>query len=70
MMGKPVIRGTRIPVELILKKLSEGAPHADLMDAHPRLTKDDIHAVIAYAADTVPHEETLILEPAKKRSKR
>lgn len=70
MMGKPVIRGTRIPVELILRKLSEGATHADLLDAYPRLTKNDIHAAIAYAADTVAHEETLILEPAKKRGKR
>jgi uncharacterized protein (DUF433 family) len=70
MMGKPVIRGTRIPIELILRKLSEGATHADLLDAYPRLTKDDIHAAIAYAADTVAHEETLILEPDKKRGKR
>lgn len=70
MMGKPVIRGTRIPVELILRKLSEGATQADLLDAYPRLTKQDIHAAIAYAADTVAHEETLILEPAKKRDKR
>lgn len=50
MMGKPVIRGTRIPVELILRKLSEGATHTDLLDAYPRLTKDDIHAAIAHAA--------------------
>lgn len=42
MMGKLVIRGTRIPVELILRKLSEGATEADLLDAHPRLTKADI----------------------------
>ncbi|UVT17713.1 MAG: DUF433 domain-containing protein [Nitrospira sp.] len=44
MMGKPVIRGTRIPVELILRKLSEGATEADLLDAYPRLTKADIQA--------------------------
>ena len=36
MLGKPVIRGTRIPVELILRKLSEGATEADLLDAYPR----------------------------------
>ncbi len=70
MLGKPVIRGTRIPVELILRKLSEGARESDLLDAYPRLTREDIQAAIGYAADTVAHEETLILEPARKRSKR
>ena len=70
MLGKPVIRGTRIPVELILRKLSEGAAESDLLDAYPRLTREDIQAAIGYAADTVAHEETLILEPARKRSKR
>ncbi len=70
MLGKPIIRGTRIPVELILRKLSEGAAEADLLDAYPRLTREDIQAAIGYAADTVAHEETLILEPARKRSKR
>ena len=70
MLGKPVIRGTRIPVELILRNLSEGAAEADLLDAYPRLSRRDIQAAIGYAADTVAHEETLILEPPRKRSKR
>ncbi len=51
MLGKPVIRGTRIPVESILRKLSEGATEADLLDAYPRLTPEDIKAALAYAAD-------------------
>ena len=42
MMGKPVIRGTRIPVEILLRKLSEGATEADLLEAYPKLTHDDI----------------------------
>ena len=42
MLGKPVIRGTRIPVELILRKLSEGATEAELLDGYPRLTPEDI----------------------------
>ena len=70
MLGKPVIRGTRITVELILRKLSEGAPVADLLDAYPRLTPDDIQAAIGYAADTVAHEETVVLERSRKRAKR
>ena len=52
MMGKPVIRGTRITVELILRKLSEGATERGLLDAHPRLTQADIQAAIGYAADS------------------
>lgn len=63
MLGKPVIRGTRIPVELILRKLSEGATEADLLDAYPRLTAEDIKAALAYAADSLALE-TIILEPA------
>ena len=71
MMGKPVIRGTRIPVELILRKLGEGASEADVLDAYPRLTKADIHAAIGYAADTVAHEETLLAGvSSRKRAKR
>jgi len=47
MMGKPVIRGTRITVELILRKLGEGATEAELLDAYPQLKKKDIQAVIS-----------------------
>lgn len=63
MLGKPVIRGTRIPVELILRKLSEGASEADLLDAYPRLEPADIRAALAYAADSVAHE-TILLQTA------
>ena len=70
MLGKPVIRGTRIPVELILRKLSEGATEADLLDAYPRLTREDIQAAMRYAADTLAHEETIFLEPPRKRASR
>lgn len=64
MLGKPVIRGTRIPVELILRKLGEGASEADLCDAYPGLTPEDIRAAAAYAADVLAHEETILLEPS------
>ncbi len=57
MLGKPVIRGTRIPVELVLRKLSEGATEEELIDAYPSLTGDDIKAALAYAAGTIAHEE-------------
>jgi uncharacterized protein (DUF433 family) len=63
MLGKPVIRGTRITVEIILRKLGEGASHQDLLEAYPHLTEQDIQAAITYAADTLAHEETVLLEP-------
>jgi uncharacterized protein (DUF433 family) len=61
LMGKPVIRGTRISVELLLRKTSEGAIEGDLLDAYPRLQREDIRAAIAYAADTLAHEEIVFL---------
>ena len=61
MLGKPVIRGTRIPVEFVLRKLSEGATEADLLDAYPRLTHEDIQAALAYAANTLANE-TIVLQ--------
>ena len=48
MMGKPVIRGTRIPVELLLRKLDEGATEEELLDAFPRLKREDIPVALAY----------------------
>ena len=57
MLGKPVIRGTRVTVELILRKLGEGASEQQLLDAYPRLTPEDIRAAITYAADVLSHEE-------------
>ncbi len=61
-LGKPVIRGTRIPVELLLRKLSEGASENDLLDAYPRLIRADIRAALAYAAAALAHE-TVLLQP-------
>ncbi len=55
-----MIRDTRIPVELLIRKLSEGATEDDLLDAYPRLTIDDIKAALAYAADTLAHETIIV----------
>ena len=46
MLGKPVIRGTRTPVELILRKLGEGATEETLLDAYPNLKREDIRAAM------------------------
>ena len=56
MLGKPVVRNTRIPVELLLRKLAEGAKIPELLDAYPRLTEEDVRACLEYAADTIAHE--------------
>jgi len=57
MGGKPVIRGTRIPVDLVLRKLGAGvSPDAILAD-YPRLALEDIRAAQAFAADYIAHED-------------
>lgn len=55
--GKPVIRGTRIPVETILRKLGDGLSFEDLLKAYPTLRKEDILAAISYSADLIKEEE-------------
>lgn len=52
MVGRPVIRGTRIPVDLLLRKIDEGAAEEDLLDAYPRLSRDDLQAARAFAAES------------------
>jgi len=61
MMGKPVIRGTRITVALILHKLADGASERELLEDYPQLTIKDIRAAVAYGAASVAHEEVVLL---------
>jgi uncharacterized protein (DUF433 family) len=53
MMGKPVVAGTRITVELILEKLAAGESVEQIIDAHPRLTREAIQAALAFAKDAL-----------------
>jgi len=53
MMGKPVIVGTRITIELILEKLAAGETVEQILDAHPRLTREAIQAALAFAAEAL-----------------
>lgn len=53
MMGKPVIAGTRIPVDLILEKFAAGETIDELIESYPRLTREGILAVFAFAAKAV-----------------
>lgn len=56
MAGKPVIRGTRIPVELIVRMLAQGIPERDILLEYPRLQPEDIRAAMAYAAQVLADE--------------
>jgi uncharacterized protein (DUF433 family) len=53
MMGKPVVKGTRITVEIILEKLSHGLTFGQIIQAYPSLTEDKIKAALAYAAEAL-----------------
>ena len=57
--GKPVIKGTRIGVDLISQKLSEGATHQQLLEAYPSLTVENILAALAYTSEIISNETVI-----------
>ncbi|MGP8217760.1 MAG: DUF433 domain-containing protein [Bacteroidia bacterium] len=59
MLGKPIIKGTRITVELILNKLSAGESVKDILTSYPHLKKEDVMAAIDYAAAVISNEEMI-----------
>ena len=61
MTGKPVIRGTRIPVELIVRMLAQGIPEEEILQEYPRLQPEDIRAALTYAAQVLAHEDVFPL---------
>ncbi|MCE7986859.1 MAG: DUF433 domain-containing protein [Caldilinea sp. CFX5] len=65
MVGKPVIKGTRIPVELVLKRLSQDLNLETLFAAYPRLTLEDVKACLAYAEAVVEGEEIYHCNPSQ-----
>lgn len=60
MLGKPVIKGTRITVELILRKLAEGMTQDQVLAAYPSLSNEDVYAALTYASDLIANEEVII----------
>lgn len=62
LVGKPVVRGTRIAVELVLDLLSEGVSEEEILENYPRLTHDDILACIQYANTLVKSESVYPLD--------
>ena len=61
LFGKPVIKGTRIPVDLILEKLAAGNSQVELLKAHPRLSKKAIQACLFFASDNAKHEKVIFV---------
>lgn len=59
MLGKPIIKGTRITVELLMRKLAGGFSVSDLLKSYPNLTEVQIFAALEYAADIIANEESL-----------
>lgn len=59
MLGKPVIKATRITVELLLERLGNGAPVQDLLDSYPQLRAEHVQAAQAFAADYLAMDETI-----------
>ena len=59
MFGKPVIKGTRITVEQLLRKLAGGMTIPEILDDHPHLRPDDVYAAAAFAADYLAQEEII-----------
>lgn len=57
MVGKPVIRGTRIPVELVVRLVAQGIPETEILREYPRLEPDDVRAALTYAADVLAGED-------------
>ena len=55
--GKPVVKGTRIPVSVILERVAEGEPWTALLESYPELEKEDIQAALLYAKETLDHTE-------------
>ena len=61
MLGKPVVRNTRITVELVVERLAAGWSVTDVIDSYPGLTAEDVRACLAYAAEAVEHYRAIPL---------
>lgn len=59
MFGKPVVKGTRVPVEHILRKLGAGQSVAAILEDHPHLEEADVYAAVRFAADYMAQEEVV-----------
>ncbi|MBI2499227.1 DUF433 domain-containing protein [Candidatus Woesearchaeota archaeon] len=61
MVGKPLIKGTRIPVDAIIRLLAQGMTKEEILEDYPNLTEDDIKAALDYVADVIKGEDVFPL---------
>ncbi len=69
MLGKPIIKGTRITVELLLRQLAQGLTVLDILANYPHLKREDVRAAIEYAAELVEEESVYPLESSSLHEK-
>ena len=65
MFGKPCVKGTRIPVERLLRKLGSGLSVADILHDHPPLSEADVYAAVEFAADYIAQEDIVLADGAR-----
>lgn len=63
MVGKPIIKGTRVPVELLVRMMAQGIPEKEILEEYPHLKAEDIRAALTYAANVVAAEDIYPLIP-------
>ncbi len=66
MAGKPIVRGTRIPVDLIIRLLGQGTTMENILKDYPHMTREDIQAALLYGAEVVSGEEIFPLIAGEK----
>jgi uncharacterized protein (DUF433 family) len=59
MVGKPIIRGTRIPVDAILNRLADGMSTGDILEEYPNITEEDIRAALIYVSHVIAGEQII-----------
>jgi len=64
LVGKPVVKGTRVAVELIVDLLAAGWTQEQILDSYPTLQAEDVRACLAYASELLHNERVYLLEPA------
>src|SRR5438105_418023 len=68
MVGKPVIKGTRIPVQLVLDLLAQGVTHEEIIKEYPHILKDDIYACLLFAQQALDNSIFALLPPGNQKS--
>ena len=64
LVGKPIIRGTRISVELLMDRLADGWSMEQILESYPRVTRDDVLAAIAFVTEVFREEDYLAIQKA------